>query len=67
MKKWTIPAVEELSLSATAYSQLRTSKVDGTYNSNDGKFTNDTYGVSGSNNGEPKVVYNNGEPTAVVK
>ena len=55
MKAWSRPAVEELSVRATAYSPVGGIVEDGAYQSNDGKYTIPTYGPSSGNSGEPTV------------
>lgn len=47
MKIWNQPSLEELDLSATAYSEKKGSVVDGSYVSGDGKYEIPTYGPSG--------------------
>ena len=59
MKKWNNPSLEELSLSATAYHPDGGSKYDGTYQSNDGQYTDHTYGPSSGNAGKPYLKGNN--------
>lgn len=56
MKTWNNPVIEELGVKATEYDPAGGTKVDGTYNSYDGKYSFDTYGPSTGNNGEPEVV-----------
>ena len=59
MKKWNNPSLEELDLNATAYSPAGGSRVDGAYNSNDGKFYYPTYGPSGgADDGNPHLTGN---------
>ena len=55
MKIWNRPAVEELTVRATAYSPVGGIKEDGVYQSDDGKYTIPTYGPSSGNSGEPTV------------
>lgn len=55
MKIWNRPAVEELTVRATAYSPVGGIKEDGVYQSDDGKYTIPTYGPSSGNSGEPMV------------
>ena len=46
MKTWNQPTMEELDLSATAYGNINSPCVDGSYTSTDGKYTKETYGGS---------------------
>lgn len=65
---WNEAVLEELDINETAYSMMRTTNVDGSYTSNDGKFTSHTYGPSGANSGTPGVGYNEkGEPEAIMQ
>ena len=48
MKNWNQPAIEELDLNSTAYAPEKGSKIDGSYVSEDGKYTHNTYCPSGA-------------------
>ena len=61
MKKWNNPSIEELDLNATAYSPAGGSRLDGAYQSNDGKYKYETFGPSSGNEGKP--ILNGNDPS----
>lgn len=58
MKLWNVPSLEEMDLKATAYSPAGGNRLDGTYNSYDGKFTHKSFGSSSGDSGTPSLAGN---------
>ena len=58
MKKWNNPSLEELNLNATAYNPAGGNRVDGSYKSNDSRYTYDTFASSSGNSGTPALTGN---------